>query len=864
MAKTVGVWGIDIGRCALKALRCRLDGDSVVADAFDYIEYPKLLNQPEADAAQLIKEALEQFLSRNTVKGDRVAISVSGESGLARYFKPPPVDAKKISDLVKFEARQQIPFALEDVIWDYQRMAGGQEVDGFVLESEIGLFAMKREQVAKALAPFKTAGIEVDIIQLAPIAAYNYVAYDFLKSLPEGQEYNPEDPPPSTVVLSIGTDTTDLVVTNGYRVWQRNIPLGGNHFTKQLSKDLKLTFAKAEHLKRNPRQADDPKAIFQAMRPIFGDMVTEVQRSVGFFQSLDRKAKISSVVLLGNTVKLPGLGQYLSKHLGYEVKEVDSYHRLSGSGVVSAPAFKDNVLTFATCYGLCLQALGKGRLSTNLLPREIMTERMIRAKKPWAVAALSALVLGLGLNYVFWYRTYEQVHPLTTVGGVTWENALSEAQSVQTVSNTFQAEDKKKQELVKKIGGFSTEVVGTSDRRVMWLELLNAINLALPKTEGIAANTVPDPKTVPFNKRKELHVEYVETEFYDDLNKWWKLPKVKQFYLEANPHLLTAAPNAGGPAPAPAAPPAAAPQSPQGGGGPMAMSPGMTGAGGGQAASAGTINVDSINVPGPTGPGWVVELKGYHYYHDPVNPRVGANHVRSTLIHNLENGFLQLPTPNGKMVFTMDELGVGYVISAYDARPQEVKLPNPNAAAAAEGPAANVAGGFGAVPAPGANGAKKGKEAATEDPDNPAFYTVQRYEFVVQFVWQEKPLNIRLEEKAKKPAAAAQAVQGQTAPVPGQASGAPGPAPAPPATQQGAPVNPAAPANTGVPAAATQVPPAAVPHATAAPGAAAAPMPPEATAPVVPGTPAAPAPMPPATTVPGPPPAAGPATEVKG
>jgi hypothetical protein len=57
MAKTVGVWGIDVGRCALKALRCRLDGDSVVADAFDYIEYPKLLNQPEADAARLIKEA---------------------------------------------------------------------------------------------------------------------------------------------------------------------------------------------------------------------------------------------------------------------------------------------------------------------------------------------------------------------------------------------------------------------------------------------------------------------------------------------------------------------------------------------------------------------------------------------------------------------------------------------------------------------------------------------------------------------------------------------------------------------------------------------------------------------------------------
>src|SRR5688500_1625171 len=146
MAKAVAVWGIDLGRCALKALRCKLDGDAVVAEGFDYIEYPKLLTQPDADAPQLVKEALEQFLSRNNVKGDKVAISVSGESGLARYFKPPPVDVKKIADIVKYEAKQQIPFALEDVIWDYQRMAGGQEVDGFALDTEIGLFAMKRER----------------------------------------------------------------------------------------------------------------------------------------------------------------------------------------------------------------------------------------------------------------------------------------------------------------------------------------------------------------------------------------------------------------------------------------------------------------------------------------------------------------------------------------------------------------------------------------------------------------------------------------------------------------------------------------------------------------------------------------------
>ena len=110
---------------------------------------------------------------------------------------------------------------------------------------------MKREQVFRALKPFTDAGIEVDIVQLTPLTIYNFVVFDQLQDLPPIENYDPKDPPPSIIVVSLGTDTTDLVITNGYRVWQRNIPLGGNHFTKALlTKELnRLTFAKVpEHL----------------------------------------------------------------------------------------------------------------------------------------------------------------------------------------------------------------------------------------------------------------------------------------------------------------------------------------------------------------------------------------------------------------------------------------------------------------------------------------------------------------------------------------------------------------------------------------------------------------------------------------
>ena len=97
MARTSAVWGIDIGQCALKAMRCRGhdDSDKITVEAFDYIEYPKILTQPDANPVELMADALKQFLSRNQVHEDRVAVSVSGQSGLARFIKLPPVEAKK-------------------------------------------------------------------------------------------------------------------------------------------------------------------------------------------------------------------------------------------------------------------------------------------------------------------------------------------------------------------------------------------------------------------------------------------------------------------------------------------------------------------------------------------------------------------------------------------------------------------------------------------------------------------------------------------------------------------------------------------------------------------------------------------------
>jgi type IV pilus assembly protein PilM len=490
MAIQPGVWGIDIGQCALKAIRLQEIDGAIQATAFDYVEHPKILSQPDADPDQLTHEALKTFLSRNTLRGDVVVISVPGQSGLARFVKLPPVEEKKISDIVRFEAKQQIPFNLEEVVWDYQKIGQGTVTDGFAMETEIGLFAMKRDMVNRYLQHFKDVNVEVHIVQMAPLALCNFVAYDLLGkgAGPAGEEGVPEEDRHTCIVaLDIGADSSNLIITDGEKIiWQRPIPLGGNHFTRALTKDLKLTFAKAEHLKRNATKSPDLKKILASLKPVLNDFVSEVQRSLAFFTNTHRDAQVEYMMGLGNAFRLPGLQRFLAEKLQLDVKKLGKMERMTGDAVVAQQVYTENVLSFAVAYGLALQGLKRSRLITNLLPGEIRIERLVRAKKPWAVSAAAALLLGGGaflLSYYLEDRPY-------------WDKRVQDAmeKSKSAVSNAKSAQskfDQTKTAAINEEKAVKSIVAGQMERS-NWLQLLKFIDDAVPRPDG--SNLTADMK----------------------------------------------------------------------------------------------------------------------------------------------------------------------------------------------------------------------------------------------------------------------------------------------------------------------------------------------------------------------------------
>ena len=484
MPPPTGVWGIDIGQCALKALRLELVDGKPTATAFDYVEHPKILSQPDADPDVLIREALETFLSRNQIGYDEVAVGIAGQSGLARFVKLPPVEEKKIAEIVKFEAKQQIPFPLDEVVWDFQKVAGGSVTDGFAMETEIGLFAMKRDVISRYLGYFAGSKIEVHQVQMAPLALVNYATYDVLRkggSVPAeaaedpGAEDTPRGKKRCAVVLDIGTEASNLVITDGEKIiWQRPIPLGGNNFTRALTKELKLTFAKAEHLKRNAAKSPELPQILKALKPVLQDFVGEVQRSLGYFTNTHRDAHVGYLVGVGSAFRLPGLQKYLAEKLQLDVRKPNGFARMDGDAVKNDPLFVENVLSFPIAYGLALQGLGEARLTTNLLPPEIRTDRLIRAKKPYAVAAAAALLLGTAGLALGYGANYAALNDPGIAKGL--ESAKAAIGAAGTQDTKYGAKKKE----IDQFGGEVKLIIAGQDERLNWPRFEEVFSAALP------------------------------------------------------------------------------------------------------------------------------------------------------------------------------------------------------------------------------------------------------------------------------------------------------------------------------------------------------------------------------------------------
>lgn len=481
MADPQSVWGIDVGKSALKAVKLRVASDkSVEMVATDYVEHGKIMSQQDADRRALWAAALEKFLSRNDISNDKVAVAVPGQLTLARFSKLPPVEnKKKIPDIIRYEADQQIPFDLDEVVWDYQQFQAPESP-----EIEVGIFAIKRDLIRDHLLNFELNGIEAILVQSSPLAAYNAFHFDGLL----------DDGP--VIMVDIGTENTDLLVATQHSLWTRTIPVGGNNFTEALVKAFKLSFGKAETLKRTAASSKYARQVFQAMRPVFSDLVQELQRSIGFFTATNRDLDLERVIGLGSAFKLPGLVKYMQQNLQLEVKRLDAFKRVT---VPKPPENgSESPANYAVAYGLAAQGIGQGAVQSSLLPPEIARQIVWRKKRVFFAAAAACLLLAAG---AIWFRKMNDAGTLAGNAGnpppptmdlgratqiiaspPTGRPPVEHASTILAAAKAFENEyrqltgkgDVERQKIEK--------IAKLLENREIWLGILDAIHAALPVT----------------------------------------------------------------------------------------------------------------------------------------------------------------------------------------------------------------------------------------------------------------------------------------------------------------------------------------------------------------------------------------------
>jgi type IV pilus assembly protein PilM len=490
MANKNEAWGIDVGANAIKAVKLVRAGADVRVEEFEVLPFKQVLTTPDLDVDQTIQVGLDQIMQKYEMDKARVVVSVPGNMAFARFAKLPPVEPKKIPDIVKFEAQQQIPFPIEQVEWDYQVFQQDDSPD-----VEVGIFAITKERVMQYLSNYRAVDMKVDSLTLSPLAVYNTFNYD-------------QEGGGGAIYMDIGTVSTDVIIVEDGGIWLRTLPIGGNNFTEALVKQFKISFPKAEKLKREAATSKYAKQIFQAMRAVFADLVQEVQRSLGFYQSLNRDSNLTKLVGVGSTFRLPGLQKFLKQQLQIDVVRPDAFERISVIDGKRESEFSNHALNMATALGLGLQGLGLEKVSANILPSHVLASRMWRAKQPWIAASAACFVIAAGLVAARHFADASLIDEDLSSYQRDIRPVLSDAQAKSSQWSEIQQNSDPRQ--------FISNIRRMIDYRNVWpllMQDLNAAMLAIEPQPELLDNQYAQQKQIDRSQRRRVYLESVTSRY---------------------------------------------------------------------------------------------------------------------------------------------------------------------------------------------------------------------------------------------------------------------------------------------------------------------------------------------------------------
>ncbi len=450
--------------------------------------------QSEGDRGAYIASAIREIMADRGIKPGPVLLSVSGQSVFSRFVKLPPVDTEKVDQIIRYEAQQNVPFPIEEVVWDYQLIGGaGGEID-------VMLAAVKAEIIEQVTDAIEQAGLDPDLVDVAPMALYNAVRYNY------------SDLPRCTLVVDIGARSTDLIFIEQGRVFSRSIPVAGNAITQQIMTEFGLSFADAEELKKAHAFVafggayEGPKSevvdkVSKSVRSVMTRMHAEINRSINFYRSQQAGQPPSLILLTGGTSVIPYTDTFLKDKLKVDVDYLNPFLNVAVSEKIEADEIGRTANLMGQVVGLALRKVLTCPIEINLMPPKVVEEKAFRKKQPWFVLAAIGLVFILAV----WCAYFIKMTGL----------AQERLDKVQVIVNDLSGVEVGLRDLetqVSDVRGKSEKLLLLGDKRSSWLHVLDEIHACLPAGVWLTAVSpaAADPSAVPEGQPAPAGVRYGE------------------------------------------------------------------------------------------------------------------------------------------------------------------------------------------------------------------------------------------------------------------------------------------------------------------------------------------------------------------
>jgi type IV pilus assembly protein PilM len=396
MLNTKSFLTVDFGAGSLKLAEFEItEGGGLSLNKF-VIKPLGLEGSQESTREKAISQALQSALTEQDIKAKSVNVCAPGFHVFSKFVKLPPVDAAKVGQIIQYEAQQNVPFPLAEVVWDYQIL--GSAASG---ELEVLLVAIKSEIVEGLFRVADEAKLNLSLCDASPAALCNAFRYN----------YGELDD--CTMLLDIGAKTSNLLFFEKGKVFSRSINLGANTITQDFAAEARLKFGEAEKIKiaegfvslggayeepENPHQA----AISKIARQFMTKLHIQVNQTMQFYRGQQGGSAPQRLYLSGGASIMPYTAQFFAEKLNVPVEYFNPFRNVQINPAVNLEELSRVAHSMGEVVGLALRNLATCPVEMNLMPESTLRWQSFNQKKPYLIATVFSLVLvAFAMGFLF-------------------------------------------------------------------------------------------------------------------------------------------------------------------------------------------------------------------------------------------------------------------------------------------------------------------------------------------------------------------------------------------------------------------------------------------------------------------------------